>query len=189
LIPPALFAESGFTLGMVTVAIFYAGVASFFLVLALHMQEAEGLSALRSGALFAIMGGGYLLTSFTGPKLGRPGLVAGGAVLALGFAAFAESRALGLLVCGLGLGMVMGPLLTSVLAGMRPETAGAATGVLATAQQVGNAVGVAVVGIVYYDGGGWNASLEYLAACALATAALLGWAARPMRPSVAPAAG
>ena len=37
----------------------------------------------------------------------------------------------------------MGPLMTLVLAGVRPEHAGAASGVLAAAQQVGNAVGIA----------------------------------------------
>jgi EmrB/QacA subfamily drug resistance transporter len=179
LVPPALFREPGFARGLVTVGVFYAGVASFFLVLALHLQEHEGMGALESGALFAIMGGGYLVTTFTGPALGRAGLVGGGVVLALGLVVIAEALVPGLLISGLGLGMVMGPLLTSVLAGMRPESAGAATGVLATSQQVGNALGVAIIGLVYYgDGdGGWTASLDYLVLCALATAVLLGTAA------------
>ena len=78
--------------------------------------------------------------------------------------------------------MVMGPLLTSVLAVIRPESAGAATGVLATAQQVGNALGVAVIGIVYYEGGGWTPSQDYLVLTALMTATLLGSAALRRRP-------
>jgi MFS family permease len=187
LVPPALFRESGFARGLVPVGVFNAGVASFFLVLALHLQEHEGMGALESGAVFAIMGAGYLVTTFTGPALGRAGLVAGGAVLALGIGVLSEALVPGLLLSGLGLGMVMGPLLTSVLAGMRPDSAGAATGVLATAQQVGNAVGVALIGIVYYDGGGWDASLAYLVVCALATAALLGTAALRRAPAGAPA--
>jgi predicted MFS family arabinose efflux permease len=37
-----------------------------------------------------------------------------------------------------------------VLAKVSPEHAGAAAGVLATAQQVGNAIGVAVIGVVFF---------------------------------------
>jgi hypothetical protein len=41
---------------------------------------------------------------------------------------------------------------------MDPRDAGAATGVLSTAQQVGNTIGVAVVGAVFYGalGGGFD---------------------------------
>jgi hypothetical protein len=55
-----------------------------------------------------------------------------------------------LLVCGLGLGCVVAPLVTVVLAGIRGQDAGAASGVLATVQQVGGAVGVAVIGVIFF---------------------------------------
>jgi predicted MFS family arabinose efflux permease len=48
------------------------------------------------------------------------------------------------------MGMTLAPLVTTVLARVAPEHAGAAAGVLSAAQQVGNAVGVAVLGIVFY---------------------------------------
>jgi hypothetical protein len=55
-----------------------------------------------------------------------------------------------LLVCGLGLGCVVAPLVTVVLAGIRGQDAGAASGVLSTVQQVGGAVGVALVGVIFF---------------------------------------
>jgi hypothetical protein len=55
-----------------------------------------------------------------------------------------------LLVQGCGLGMVMAPLASTVLAGLPAQHAGVASGVMATVQQVGNALGVAVIGLMYY---------------------------------------
>jgi predicted MFS family arabinose efflux permease len=48
------------------------------------------------------------------------------------------------------MGLVMGPVMSTVLEKVSPEHAGAASGVLSTAQQVGNAVGVAAIGVVYF---------------------------------------
>ena len=56
----------------------------------------------------------------------------------------------GLLVDGLGMGAVMAPLVATVLAGTSARHAGAAAGLLSAAQQVGNAIGVALIGIVFY---------------------------------------
>jgi hypothetical protein len=55
-----------------------------------------------------------------------------------------------LLICGLGLGSVVAPLVNVVLAGIRSQDASAASGVLTTVQQVGGAVGVAVIGVVFF---------------------------------------
>ncbi|MDR3380164.1 hypothetical protein [Cupriavidus basilensis] len=55
-----------------------------------------------------------------------------------------------LLVEGAGIGMVMAPLACAVLAGTAQHHAGVAAGVLATVQQVGNSVGVALVGNLFY---------------------------------------
>jgi hypothetical protein len=46
--------------------------------------------------------------------------------------------------------MVLVPLSSTVLRGVDARQAGAASGVLSTAQQVGGALGVAVVGVVFY---------------------------------------
>ena len=54
------------------------------------------------------------------------------------------------LVSGLGLGTVIAPLLNVILAGVPGRDAGSASGVLTTFQQLGGAVGVAVVGVVFF---------------------------------------
>jgi hypothetical protein len=51
---------------------------------------------------------------------------------------------------GAGIGFVLVPLSGIALADVPAETAGAAAGVLATGQQVGGAVGIAVIGVVFF---------------------------------------
>ena len=53
-------------------------------------------------------------------------------------------------VSGLGLGTVIAPLLNIILAGVPGKDAGSASGVLTTFQQLGGAIGVAVVGVVFF---------------------------------------
>ena len=54
------------------------------------------------------------------------------------------------IVSGLGLGTVIAPLLNIILAGVPGKDAGSASGVLTTFQQLGGAIGVAVVGVVFF---------------------------------------
>jgi len=163
----ALFRQRAFSVGLVTVLLFYTGLASFFLILALYLQEGRGMSAMESGLTFAVMGVGFFATSLSsarlGKRLGKQALALGGLLVAGGqvLLAWTVSR-LGvhgpvwelyapLLLDGLGMGMVMAPLNSTVLAGIQPRLAGAASGVLTTTMQVGNALGVALIGVVFYD--------------------------------------
>jgi predicted MFS family arabinose efflux permease len=77
----------------------------------------------------------------------------------------------------------LGPLASTVLAKVPPQHAGAASGVLSTALQIGNALGVAVIGFVFYDRAGpsgdresyvsaFESSLLYLMVIGLAVALL-----------------
>jgi hypothetical protein len=90
----------------------------------------------------------------------------------------------GLLVDGLGMGMVLAPLAVVVLARVTPQHVGSASGVLSTVQQVGNALGVAIIGIVFYGAvtgrsladvipGAFRDSLIYLITVEVALAALV----------------
>jgi EmrB/QacA subfamily drug resistance transporter len=188
LLPPGLFAHRSFSAGLAVSIVFYAGMASFFLVLAIYLQEGRGQDALGSGLTFTPLAAGYLAASIAAPRLGRRALRLGGLVRAAGLAGLAAAVELGastgalvpiLLVDGIGMGLLTAPLVATVLAGMDPRDAGAATGVLSTAQQVGNTIGVAVIGAVFYGalGGGFDhafatAVLAILGAC-LAVAALV----------------
>jgi MFS family permease len=53
-------------------------------------------------------------------------------------------------LAGAGMGLCITPLTSTVLAHATPETAGSISGALSTMQQVGNALGVAVTGAIFY---------------------------------------
>jgi MFS family permease len=191
---PELFAERAFSAGLATMVLFYATVASFFLVLALELQEGRGLDALDSGLVFAFEGLGFLVTTMTAGALvarfGRRVLAVGalvravalvGAYVAIGHHGSVAWLAGAMVLDGAGMGLVMGPIIGIVLANVAPRHAGAASGVLASAQQVGNALGVALIGVVFFgalDAGhavpdAFRTSLLWLAAGSVAVAALI----------------
>jgi EmrB/QacA subfamily drug resistance transporter len=194
LIPGTLFAARGFTAGLVAQLVFWAGQASFFLVLALYLQQGRGLSALDSGLVFTILAVAYLLASLRAPALterhGRRILAAGALILALGHGLLALAvgevgvggnvleLVPGLILVGAGMGLGITPLATLIMAGMKPEHAGATSGVLATAQNIGNAIGVAVIGVLFFGavhsgtGGAFQLCEIVLAGVLLAVVAL-----------------
>jgi MFS family permease len=58
---------------------------------------------------------------------------------------------LGLALAGLGLGTVIAPLANVVLADVREQDAGSASGVLNTGFQLGNSIGLALMGVIFID--------------------------------------
>jgi EmrB/QacA subfamily drug resistance transporter len=191
LVHPHLFAARSYTVGVLVSLAFQLTMASFFLVLALYLQDGRGLSALASGLLFVPLGGAYLVTSMRSgriaARLGRQALAVGMLVLAAGYGLLALAAGgrvgwlvPGLVVAGAGMGLVVAPLPSIAMAGVAPGHAAAASGVLSTAQQAGNAVGVAVLGSVFYAALGsgpfahaFALSLEVLVALSVAVAALI----------------
>jgi predicted MFS family arabinose efflux permease len=55
-----------------------------------------------------------------------------------------------MLLAGAGMGLCLAPITATVLAHADVRRAGAVSGLLSTLQQVGNAVGVALVGLVFF---------------------------------------
>ena len=161
-----LFRERAFSVGLITALTWTSAMASFFLVLALYLQNGRSLSALDSGVIFLPLGLGFFGSSMIAPKLGaklgRQLLAAGSLVVAVGYLVLAQTSSHigtsgavewlipGLLISGWGMGMVLAPLPATVLAGITPRHAAAASGVLTTIQEVGNALGVALVGVVFF---------------------------------------
>jgi EmrB/QacA subfamily drug resistance transporter len=162
----SLFRERSFSAGLLAQLVFWSGQASFFLVLALYLQQGRGLSALAAGGVFTILAAAYLAASFGAPALtakhGRRVLAAGALVLATGHAMLlgtvAEIGVRGsvlalipaLLLVGAGMGLAIAPLATIILTSTKPQDAGAASGALSTMQNVGNALGVALIGVVFF---------------------------------------
>lgn len=173
-----LFRERSFSAGLLIQLAFWSGMASFFVVLALYLQQGRGLNALQAGLVFTILAGAYLVTSLRAPRLtlryGRRLIVVGALVQAAGYALLMAGVDLasepiwivevapGLLLTGAGMGLCITPLVATVLSNVPVQYAGAASGTLSTVQQLGNALGVAIIGIVFFGrlSNGYSAAFE-----------------------------
>jgi len=86
-------------------------------------------------------------------------LAAGATTVAVGYALLALAAPSastawlvpGLVIAGAGMGLVVAPLPSTTLARVGHERLAAASGVLNAAQQAGGAIGVALVGVVFYQ--------------------------------------
>ncbi len=186
LVQLALFRDRSFAVGSLTALTFALVPAALFFVLALYLQQGRGFDALFSGTLFAAVGAGYfaamVVAARLAVRLGRQILAAGALTVAAGCAALVcaartpSSLELipGLVLVGFGIGLVLVPLASTVLASVDPLHAGSAAGVLTTAQQVGGSLGVAVIGVVFFGGGAvshaFTTSLWVLAGLTVGTA-------------------
>jgi EmrB/QacA subfamily drug resistance transporter len=166
LVPLALFRQRGFVGGVVGGLVFFSGVASFFLVMTITLQAGLGFSPLHTAATFLPWSLGIAIASGVSvqlaPKLGRRLTVAGSLAMAAGMSAILYAvdaagadlgtwaLAPGLLVSGLGMGMVAPTLIDVALAGVRGRDAGSASGVINTSLQLGGAIGVAVIGVIFF---------------------------------------
>ena len=178
LLPPAMFRDRSFTAGLMTQLAFWCGQASFFLVLALYLQQGRGLSALDAGLVFTIMAVAYVAASAQAPALlmryGRRLLTIGALVLASGHGLLLAAVAHigvggsivelmpGLALIGAGMGLVLVPLTTTILSSVDTRYAGGASGAVTTVQNVGGALGVAITGVIFFGAlhGGYAHALE-----------------------------
>lgn len=205
LIDLRLFRDRAFSLGVGMTLLYNSGMASYFLLFAIYLQQGRGMTALGSGVLIVMVGVGFVVASVLVPQLSNrlgPRVVTLGALLlAAGWLLQAATvdtsgdgsvwrQAPALIVIGLGMGTVVAPLTSTALAGLPDSHAGAGSGVLSTAIQVGNALGVAVIGVVFYTAldsrssaaaysDAFGTSIGWLLALILGVAALAWWLPRP----------
>jgi EmrB/QacA subfamily drug resistance transporter len=176
LLNPRVFAAWPLRAGLITQTAFWCQQAASYLVLGLYLQQGRGLSALTAGGVFTFLAAGYLLTSFQAPALtvrfGRRVIAAGAVLAAAGDAALYLATGHGgsvawlfpgLVLLGAGQGLCITPLTTTVLSHAEPATAGSVAGALSTAQQVGNSIGVAVTGVLFFGalGHGYGLAFEH----------------------------
>ncbi|WP_075258207.1 MFS transporter [Herbaspirillum camelliae] len=165
LVDMRLLVQRRFALGAVLVLLVYSTSSSFFLCFALLVQTGLGLDPFEAGSIFAPCSVGFVLASLSAPRLvarwGTRAIVAGALVYAASIGLLiAQVRIAGaelvparlipvLVLVGAGQGFIMTPLLNLVLGFVDDAQAGMASGVISTVQQVGAALGVAVVGILF----------------------------------------
>ncbi|MFJ5923958.1 MFS transporter [Kitasatospora sp. NPDC092948] len=161
LIDPRFFRSAPFTGATVTAVCAFAALAGFLFLNTLYLQNVRHYSPVVAGLWTLPMAGLTLLTAplsgrivgSRGPRL--PLLVAGAAIAASGVlltGLAADSSAFLLLpayaLFGLGFGMVNAPITNSAVSGMPLAQAGVAAAVASTSRQVGQSLGVAVIGTV-----------------------------------------
>lgn len=143
----------------------FAALAGFLFINTLYLQNIRGLSALGAGLYMLPMAGMTLvfaplsgrLVGSRGPRLSL--LLAGAAMGASGllFAAFdAQSTNpllfTGYVLFGIGFGLVNAPITNTAVSGMPRTQAGVAAAVASTSRQIGQSLGVAVIGAVLAGG-------------------------------------
>jgi EmrB/QacA subfamily drug resistance transporter len=165
LISPRVVRQPAFATGAVFALAYFASFTSIFFSLAVTWQEGFGHGALASGLVVSPFAAGAIVTarksSAIARRLGRWTLILGCGTVAAGLVSlllvFRLSGAPSgwylvgpLLVTGLGHGMIVAPNIDQVLRSVPPSDNGSASGVLNTAQRVGSAFGIALVGTVLF---------------------------------------
>jgi EmrB/QacA subfamily drug resistance transporter len=166
LVEIGLFRDRGFSAGMAIAVAFFLGVASFALVLTLFLQLGLGFNPLRAGLTFLPFSLGVLASSAAAarlaPRFGRGVTMAGALIIAAamtGLIATVHHYGTGvttwdlvpaLAAAGLGMGAVLAPLADIVLDRVPAQHAGSASGVFNTGLQLGNSIGIAVIGVIFF---------------------------------------
>lgn len=166
LLKPGLLAQPSFSAGAIFAVVYFAGFTSVLFTISLLWQSGLGRSALMTGLIAVPFSFGSLASAAVSGKLsammGRMVLTTGCAMVGIGLALTAlvvhlTAPAPGgwelagpLLLAGLGSGMVIAPNQDFVLARVPSQDAGTAGAILGTAQRVGSAVGIAVIGAVLF---------------------------------------
>ena len=135
---------------------------SMFLILTLYMQDVLGYSPLKTGVGYLAVAGTAVIWANVAAavvnRLGvKPALVFGMAMLTVGLLSFTQVSVdgsywadlfPGFLILGIGIPFAFVPVTIAALAGTKPQEAGLASGLINTSQQIGGAVGIAILSTV-----------------------------------------
>ncbi|MER8183447.1 MFS transporter [Kitasatospora sp. NPDC094015] len=159
LMPLRLFRNPNLSTGVATTFLFMATFGTLLYFLTVYFQTVHGYSALETGNAFLIPMVAGFLGSMLGGKLAtrlgiRPTLIAsfvigGIGTAAMGLAMSTDGSYLALLPGLVVLSVCQGVIFTTMFAasatGVHPYEQGIASGIVSTGQQVGSAVGLAVL--------------------------------------------
>src|SRR5437764_173996 len=162
LVPLSIFRIKGLAAADATWLIGMAGFFAMFFFLTLYMQEVLRFSPIQAGAAFLPVTACLALASGVSSQLfarvgTRPVIVAGALLSAGGIyylsriplhGSYAPDVLPGLVVMALGFGAVFVGVTTAANAGVPADKAGLAAGLLSTSQQVGMALGLAVLSAI-----------------------------------------
>ena len=146
----------------VTALLIAMALFSMFFFISLYMQQVLGYSPLKAGVSYLPLAGGIIVSAGIASQLVtrfgvKPVLVAGLLLVAGGLIWFAQisvggsylSDILGpSLLSAFGLGFAFVPMTVAAVAGVEPHESGLASGLINTSQQVGGALGLAVLAAI-----------------------------------------
>ena len=135
---------------------------SMFLMLTLYMQQVLGYSAMKTGVAYLAVAGTSIIWANVAAalvsKVGvRPLIATGMGLLSVGMlyftridvgGSYVSDLLPGFLIVALGMALCFVPISIAALAGVRQEEAGLASGLINTSQQIGGAVGIAILSSV-----------------------------------------
>lgn len=161
----------------------FAALGGFLFLSTLYLQNVRGLDALHAGLwMLPLAVPTFLCAPLSGRLVGTRGprlplLIAGVAMTTSGllFAAFDAETSdvtlfLGYVLFGVGFGFVNAPITNTAVSGMPRSQAGVAAAVASTSRQLGQTLGVAVVGAVLAAGVSTSSYRE-----TFVSAAVPGW--------------
>jgi EmrB/QacA subfamily drug resistance transporter len=162
LVPLRIFSNRSLSASDVTMLLIAASLFGMFFFCTLYLQQILHFSALKTGvsylpfSLMLVAGSGVaskLVDRFTA----KPVLVTGLSITVAGFIVLTQVSGHGdywshvfpaMLVLGIGLGLSFVPITISATTGVAAEDSGLASGLLNTTQQVGGALGLAILSTV-----------------------------------------
>lgn len=165
LLPVSLLSHRDFVVGVVALLVFFSALQGFFLVYAVFLQQGLGFTPLQAGLSTAPFPVGLLVATLLGARVPnlRPKIVTGASLLAavfatLGLIVYQAGDALvsplhfllPLFIGGAGTGLVISSLFQAVMRTVPLKDAGAGSGAAQVFQQVGAAVGIALVSALFY---------------------------------------
>ncbi|MGW7042124.1 MFS transporter [Streptomyces avermitilis] len=139
-----------------------AGQFAAFYFVSLYMQQVLGMGAAATGAAFlpfsvSLIAGTLVATRVTAARTPRTSLVPGALLAAAGLAWFAcispdgdfLTDVLGpCIITGLGVGLVIAPIVAAAITGVAPHEAGLASGLMNSSRQLGGCIGLAALATV-----------------------------------------
>lgn len=159
-----IFGHRQFLIGLVALLFHFMLHTAYLLMIAVYLQSGMGISALACGVYFVPHALLFMLSSFVASKLlarfGKNVLLAGLGTIMMSFILHIllmdykteASVVISLIgLYGLGNGLVLPFLLNVVLDKVPVSEAGIASGIFSTFQQIASALGIGIIGGVFYQ--------------------------------------
>lgn len=163
LLPLRVVTERNRAASFISIGVVGAGMFAVLLFLTYYLQLNRGYSPLRTGFAYLPLTASVMVAAMIGnvrlrPKVGPKSLVFGGMLLAASGLLYLTQLGVtssylyqivpAMVLCGVGLGFAISCAINGATAGVAPKDSGVASATVSASQQVGGAIGIAVLSTV-----------------------------------------